>query len=80
MVLGPDGTVYGTASAAGAPPPFSGTLFRAPPPYSAQTAEIIYYFPAGFMPIGPLLADGGAVYGVIGKGGATEGAVYKIIP
>jgi len=86
LSIGPQGTLYGTATLGGA---FSnGVVFRLMPPSmqgGTWTEQVLYSFDwaagDGEAPRGPLASGtGGAIYGVTQYGGISFGTVFQLLP
>ncbi|MGA2370846.1 MAG: choice-of-anchor tandem repeat GloVer-containing protein [Candidatus Korobacteraceae bacterium] len=91
VIIGPDGSLYGTTTSGGTGCNGCGTIFNLRPQPSACSHAIcawnktvLYSFSRGdgFVPSGDIIFDqAGAIYGTTSQGGAYGwGAVYKLTP
>jgi uncharacterized repeat protein (TIGR03803 family) len=83
VILGPDGSLYGTTIYGGINN--GGVVFRFTPSGSGGTMQTIYTFqnnPDGFNPAGGLIFDGaGNIYGTTAAGGMNSGGtVFELVP
>ena len=95
VIIGPNGTLYGTTSyggGSGCGGNGCGTVFNLRPPMNASTnalmdwtETILYRFTGrddGAVPVGDIVLDlSGNIYGTTAAGGSSQqGTVYKVIP